>query len=111
MGLRNFLNRRSLQAEEPPLAVVPEAPVVRDPLTAEQLSTEQLADLDAARAELLQLAAEMGVESLSACPRDGSRWQDNPETIRTITAVLREAHLKEQLEEQLSTEDAGPPAW
>lgn len=104
MGLRNFLNRRSLPTEvEPPSAAVQDVPVEREPLTAEQLSTEQLAELDAARAELLQIAAEVGVKSLNACPRDGSRRQDDPETIRTITAVLREAHL----EEQLSPEDPG----
>ena len=97
MGLRNFLNRRSLPTEiDPPSVVVPDAPVEREPLTAEQLSTEQLADLDAARSELLQVAAEVGVMSLNACPRDGSRWQDGPATIRTITALIREAHHKEQ---------------
>ncbi|MFP3581355.1 hypothetical protein SB659_17470 [Arthrobacter sp. SIMBA_036] len=100
MGLRNFLNRRSLPTEvEDPSVVARAEDVERKPLTA-----EQLADLEAARAELLQLAGEVGVKSLNACPRDGSRWQDDPETIRAITAVLREAHL----EEQLSSEDAGP---
>jgi hypothetical protein len=100
VGLRNFLKRRSLLAEvEPPRAAVVAAPVERVPL-----APEQLADLDAARAELLQLAAEVGVKSLNACPRDGSRWQDNPTTIRTITAVLREAHF----EERTSPEDDGP---
>ncbi|MDI2035972.1 hypothetical protein [Paenarthrobacter nitroguajacolicus] len=105
MGLRNFLNRRSRSTEvQASSAVAPDAPVEQEPLTAGQLSTEQLEDLDAARAELLQLAAEVGVKSLNACPRDGSRWQDDPATIRTITAVLREAHL----EEQRSLADPGP---
>ncbi len=93
MGLRNFLNRRGLSVEvDPPYAAAAVPPVVSEPL-----ASEQLQDLDAARAELLQLAAQIGVKSLNACPRDGSRWQDNPETIRTITAVLREMELEEQL--------------
>ena len=105
VGIRNFLNRRNLPIEvESPSVVVPDASVERESLTAEQLNTEQLADLNAARAELLQVAAEVGVSSLNACPRDGSRWQDDPETIRTITAVLREAHS----EEQRSPADPGP---
>ena len=99
MGLRNFLNRRSQPAEvEPPHAAM-DAPVAPASLT-----PEQLADLDAARAELLQVAAQAGVTSLNACPRDGSRWQGDAKTIRTITAVIREAHL----EEQLSPENEGP---
>jgi len=105
MGLRNFLNWRSLPTEGgTPPAAVQDAPVEQEPLTAGHVSPEQLAELDAARAELLQLAAEVGVKSLNACPRDGSRWQDDPETIRTITAVLREAHS----EEQRSPADPGP---
>lgn len=91
MGLRNFLNRRSLPAE----AEAPGTGWVATPVERALLTPEQLADLDAARAELLQLAAEVGVKSLNACPRDGSRWQDDPKTIRTITALIRETHLRE----------------
>lgn len=91
MGLRNFLNRRNQPTDvEPAHAAVAGAPVGPAALT-----PEQLADLDTARAELLQLAAEVGVKSLNACPRDGSRWQDDPKTIRTITALMKETHLKE----------------
>lgn len=105
MGLLNFLNRRSLPTEvAPPSAVVQDASTGQEPETAVEPTPEQLADLDAARAELLQLAAEVGVKSLNACPRDGSRWQDDPATIRAITAVLREAHL----EERSSAADEGP---
>ena len=90
MGLRNFLNRRSQPTEVEPPHTAADAPVPAS------LTPEQLADLDAARAELLQVAAQAGVTSLNACPRDGSRWQDNAKTIRTITAVIREAHLKDE---------------
>lgn len=64
MGLRNFLNRRSLSVGlEPPPASMAAAPIERVPLTA-----EQLADLDAARAELLELAAEVGVKESQRVP-------------------------------------------
>lgn len=105
MGLLNFLKMRSLPtAPEPSPAALPETSTAQQPMTVSGRTPEQLADLDAARAELLQLAAEVGVKSLNACPRDGSRWQDDPATIRTITAVIREAHL----EEHRSPEDAVP---
>jgi len=64
VGLRNFLNRRSLPAE----AEAPGTGWVATPVERALLTPEQLADLDAARAELLQLAAEVGVKSLNACP-------------------------------------------
>ncbi|MFE4080441.1 hypothetical protein [Paenarthrobacter sp. YIM B13468] len=102
MGLLNFLNRRSLPTVvAPPSAVGQDASTGQEPKPAAEPVPGQLADLEAARTELLQLAAAVGVESLNACPRDGSRWQDDPATIRAITAVIREAHL----EEQLSAED------
>lgn len=91
MGLRNFLNRRNRPVEAGPPHASAAATASEPPL-----APGQLADLDAARVELLQLAAEVGVKSLSACPRDGSRWQDDPATIRSITALLREARLEER---------------
>ena len=97
MGIRNFLNRRNLPAEvDHPAAVVPDPSTGPEPASAVELTTEQLADLEAARAELLDLAAEVGVKSLTACPRDGSRWQDDPAAIRRITAVLRDVPLEDR---------------
>jgi hypothetical protein len=61
MGIRNFLNRRN------PSAVAPTAAAVAGPvhgacgsLAVVEQTTGQLTDLEAARAELLQLAAEVG---------------------------------------------------
>lgn len=73
MGLRNFLNRRSRPAEV-------EAPhvAVQAPADSASLTPEQLADLDAARAELLQVAAEVGVRSLNACPGTGAGGRTIP---------------------------------
>lgn len=100
MGIRNWIGRGRRPATAASYPVAAAAYVERKPLT-----PEQLADLDAARAELLQLAAQVGVKSLNACPRDGSRWQDDPTTIRTITALIRETHHKEET----WPEDDGPP--
>ncbi|NIJ03441.1 hypothetical protein FHR86_003800 [Paenarthrobacter ilicis] len=105
MGLRNFLNRSNpFSRGGSSSTAAPDATVAKDPLPTLEPSPGQLEDLESARAELLQLAAAVGLESLNACPRDGSRWQDDPATIRSITAVIREA----QLEEQQFTEGASP---
>nr|WP_059390203.1 hypothetical protein [Arthrobacter sp. Hiyo1] len=52
------------------------------------MSPAQLADLEAAWAELRQAAEETGVTSFRACTRDGSYWGDDPESVRAMTATI-----------------------
>ncbi len=66
------------------------AQTVRKPLT-----PEQLADLNSAWGEFRHVAAEAGVKSFHACSRDGGRWQDDPATVRAMTALIKETHLSE----------------
>ncbi|MFB8369593.1 hypothetical protein ACFC25_09530 [Pseudarthrobacter sp. NPDC055928] len=82
MGLRSFFTRRRAPAAAEPSAVVvaPE----REPL-----SPAQLADLEAAWAELQQAAKEAGVTPFNACTRDGSRWQDDPQSVRAMAETIR----------------------
>ncbi|MFB0840325.1 hypothetical protein ACETK3_20270 [Arthrobacter sp. E44] len=84
VGLRNFLSRRRVPAaEEFPAVVVPAADE-REPL-----SPAQLADLEAAWAELRQAADETGMTSFHACTRDGSRWEENPNSLRAMANAIR----------------------
>lgn len=82
MGLRSFFTRRQTPtaAESPALVVATE----REPLT-----PAQLADLEAAWAELQQATKEAGVTPLHACTRDGSRWQDDPQSVRAMAETIR----------------------
>ena len=86
VGLRTLFNKHKKPASSRPVPFTAQA-VVDTPLT-----PEQLADLDSARAELLQLAAEVASRASMPAPRHGSRWQDDPKTIRTI----KETHLKDE---------------
>ncbi|MFJ6272276.1 hypothetical protein ACIQG8_20055 [Pseudarthrobacter oxydans] len=56
------------------------------------LTPAQLADLEAAWSELRQAAQEAGVKSFSACTRDGSRWEENPESVRAMTRMIKDTH-------------------
>ncbi|QOT20027.1 hypothetical protein HMI59_25330 (plasmid) [Paenarthrobacter sp. YJN-5] len=56
------------------------------------MTPAQLADLAAARTEFLRVAEESGLKSLHACSRDGSHWQDDPESVRAMTALIKDAH-------------------
>lgn len=82
MGLRSFFARR----REPAAAESSAALVATEP---EPLTPAQLADLEAAWAELRQTATEAGVMSLQACTRDGSRWQDDPQSVRAMAETIR----------------------
>jgi hypothetical protein len=81
VGLRSFFTRRRAPAAAQPSAVV--VATEREPLT-----PAQLADLEAAWAELQQAAKEAGV-SFHACTRDGSRWQDDPQSVRAMAETIR----------------------
>jgi hypothetical protein len=82
VGLRSFFTRRRTPAAGESSAVVVAAD--REPLT-----PAQLADLEVAWAELRQAAQESGVISFRACTRDGSRWQDDLESVRAMTDTIR----------------------
>lgn len=82
MGLRSFFTRRRTPATADSSAVV--VATEREPLT-----PAQLADLEVAWAELRQAVKESGVISFRACTRDGSRWQEDPESVRAMTDTIR----------------------
>ena len=82
MGLWDCFTRRRTPATGESSAVV--VATEREPLT-----PAQLADLEVAWAELRQAVQESGVTSFHACTRDGSRWQDNPESVRSMADTIR----------------------
>jgi hypothetical protein len=80
--LRNLLGRRQTAAAAEPSPVVVAA-------SKEPLTPAQLADLREARAELNQAAEDAGVKTFRACTRDGSSWEDDPEAVRNMAALIR----------------------
>lgn len=83
MGLRNLLGRRRTPTAAEPL------PVAGVETERVPLSPAQLADLEEAWAELRQAAQEAGVTSFRACTRDGSRWEENLDSVRAMTRTIR----------------------
>ncbi|MEV8112318.1 hypothetical protein [Pseudarthrobacter oxydans] len=55
----------------------------------EPLTPEQLADLEAAWAELVETAKESAATGFHACSRGGKPWQEDPEAVRSMAALLR----------------------
>ncbi|ELT44185.1 hypothetical protein G205_13317 [Arthrobacter nitrophenolicus] len=53
------------------------------------LTPAQQADLEEAWAELRQAAQEAGVKSFRACTRDGSRWEENLDSVRAMTRTIK----------------------
>lgn len=85
MGLRSLFNRHT----KPAPSRSP-APHRVQTAASESLTPEQIADLNAAWAEFLRVAEEVGLKSFHACSRDGSRWQDDPESVRAMTALIKD---------------------
>lgn len=83
MGLRNLLGRRRTPAAADPM------PVAAVETEHVPLSPAQLADLEEAWAELREAAQEAGVTSFRACTRDGSRWEENPDSVRAMTRTIK----------------------
>ena len=83
LGLRDLFTRR--RTANVPAA----APFVPEPTEPEQPTPAQVADLEAAWAELRHVVEETGATSLRACTRDGSSWETNPAAVRAITAAIR----------------------
>jgi hypothetical protein len=72
--LRDFLGRRRTPtAAVGPFPVPPAVETERPALT-----PAQVAGLEVAWSELREVAQKAGVESFSACTRDGSHWEENP---------------------------------
>lgn len=91
VGLRSLFTRHKKPAPTRTPAPAQVQTVVREPLT-----PEQLAELNAARAEFLHVAEEAGLKSFRACSVDASRWQDDLETVRAMTALIKETQLRDE---------------
>ena len=83
--LRDFLGRRRTSAAAEPFSAASPVKAERPPLT-----PAQLADLEEAWVELRQAAQEAGVRSFRACTRDGSRWEENPDSVRAMTRTIKD---------------------
>ncbi|MFJ4286947.1 hypothetical protein ACIPY0_15010 [Paenarthrobacter nicotinovorans] len=94
MGLRHLFTRHRTP---PPAAPSPApAPATIHPVEQVPLTTEQEADLEAARTEFAQAIRDAGVNQFHACSRGGSRWQDDQQALRAISALLRDLHLDDK---------------
>ncbi|WP_260842545.1 hypothetical protein [Paenarthrobacter nicotinovorans] len=96
MGLRSLFTRRATSSSTRSPAPAPVQARAPEPLT-----REQMADLEVARVEFLRVAEEAGLKSFHACSRDGSRWQDDAESVRAMTVLVKEAqHAEESIPER-----------
>ena len=84
MGLRSFFKRSSAAAGKRAVLTT-----VTDPAAPEPLTPAQLAELQAAWAELAEAAKGSGVKSFHACSRNGKPWQEDPASVRSMAALLR----------------------
>ncbi|WP_011689797.1 hypothetical protein [Arthrobacter sp. FB24] len=82
--LRDFIGRRRTPAAAESF---PAAAPVEDGRP--ELGPAELADLEEAWAELRQAAQEAGVRSFRACTRDGSRWEENLDSVRAMTRTIK----------------------
>jgi hypothetical protein len=61
----------------------------------EQLTPEQLAELQDAWAELAEAAKGTGATGLHACSRNGRRWEEDPTAVRGLAAILRNVRAED----------------
>lgn len=87
MGLRSLFRRSHARPEN-------ELPAASRPQP-EPLSPEKIAQLQEAWTELNQAKEDMGVLNLRACTRGGSPWEENPESVRNMAALLRQISAEE----------------
>ena len=92
VGLRHLFTRHRTPQ---PVRSAP-GPATVKPVEQVPLTAEQEADLETARTEFVQAVREAGVSQLHACGRGGSRWQNDPQALRAISALLRDLHLEDK---------------
>jgi len=85
MGLRGFF--RSWRTAATDRAVT--AAALGDSAPLEPLTPEQLAELQAARADLAEAVKDSGVKNIRACTRNGKPWQRDAAAVRGIASTLR----------------------
>lgn len=88
MGLRSFFRRRQTAAGNTAGSIAVVEPAE------EQLTPEELAELQEAWAELAAAAKSSGANSLHACTRTGKPWQKDPVAVRNMAALLR--HVRDE---------------
>jgi hypothetical protein len=84
VGIRKWLSHHLGPAAVESFPIAAAAPMEPKPLT-----PEHLADLEAARADLRSALEESGVTSFHACTREGSRWEEDLDSVRAMTAAIR----------------------
>jgi hypothetical protein len=86
MGLWSWFARRRKPATG---AGRPALAAAIKPKEQEPLAPEQVADLQAAWADLAKAAKGSAVTSFHPCSRGGKPWQEDPATVRSVAAMLR----------------------
>ncbi|MEW1808442.1 hypothetical protein [Pseudarthrobacter sp. NPDC080039] len=85
--LSSFRRRRAAGTAAP-------AGRVSEPEAQELPTPEQLAQLQDAWAELAKAAEGSGLTGLHACSRNGRRWEEDPEAVRGLAAIIREVRAE-----------------
>lgn len=83
MGLRSFLQRKA----SPESSATPSP---ADGIQDDAPSPEDLADLEAAWADLAAAAEASAITNFHACTRTGRPWTEDPAAVRAAAATLRE---------------------
>ncbi|MEV8132764.1 MULTISPECIES: hypothetical protein [Pseudarthrobacter] len=103
MGLWSWFGRRKKTTGAGESGqVVAAAPEEQEPL-----SPEQVADLEAAWAELAEAAKESAVTGFRACSRGGKPWQEDPASVRSMVAMLRSFPAEDAAAESPTTAQNG----
>jgi hypothetical protein len=83
MGLRSFFQRKPAPGSSP-------TPSPADETQGQFLSPEDLADLEAAWADLAAAAEASEMTNFRACTRTGKSWTGDPAAVRAAATTLRE---------------------
>jgi hypothetical protein len=89
MRLRSFFQRR-------PAPASPATHSLADETRDEVLSPEDLAELEAAWADLAAAAEVSELTNFHACTRTGRPWTEDPSAVRAVAAKLREFPVLEE---------------
>ena len=66
-----------------------------EPKEQEPVTPEQIADLNAAWAELARAVKESAVTGFHACSRGRNPWQEDPAAVRSMAALLRRVNAED----------------